>query len=206
MYCDNKSVIALCCNIVKHQRKASRCAMIRYPLLSPTPTPAQLENDSGTLLCSTNSSQLAAPCSPKRDMLLIPSFSIKKLNLFGEDVSQLIFCPNKVDIELNHTFGCRCRHGILFELKAILLNVSPMDNNPINSSTDEEGGTTVVGCNNDASIKKFNGLETLEKEIETRVSNKTPPCETVKSVRYKKMTRSIRKDSSRQDFQSQENV
>nr|GEX08497.1 hypothetical protein [Tanacetum cinerariifolium] len=63
---------------------------------------------------------------------------------------------------------------------------------------DEEGGTTVVGCENDMSIQKSNGLATLEKEMETR--------ETVKPVGYKKMTRSIRKDSSRQDFQSQENV
>ncbi|GJZ31556.1 hypothetical protein Tco_0576603 [Tanacetum coccineum] len=51
---------------------------------------------------------------------------------------------------------------------------------------------------NDASIQKSNGLATLEKEMETR--------ETVKSVGSKKMTRSIRKDSSRQDSQSQENV
>ncbi|GKA21803.1 transposase, Ptta/En/Spm, transposase, Tnp1/En/Spm-like protein, partial [Tanacetum coccineum] len=85
-------------------------------------------------------------------------------------------------------------------------NVSPVDINPINSSADEEGGTTVVGCENDASIQKSNGLATLEKEMETRVSNKTSPCETVKSVGSKKMTRSIRKDSSRQDSQSQENV
>ncbi|GKD77404.1 hypothetical protein Tco_1340025, partial [Tanacetum coccineum] len=76
--------------------------------------------------------------------------------------------------------------------------VSPVDINPINSSADEEGGTTVVGCENDASIQKSNGLATLEKEMETR--------ETVKSVGSKKMTRSIRKDSSRQDSQSQENV
>ncbi|GJU88787.1 hypothetical protein Tco_1301210 [Tanacetum coccineum] len=85
-------------------------------------------------------------------------------------------------------------------------NVSPVDINPINSSADEEGGTTVFGCENDASIQKSNGLATLEKEMETRVSNKTSPCETVKSVGSKKMTRSIRKDSSRQDSQSQENV
>ncbi|GKE34273.1 hypothetical protein Tco_1453595, partial [Tanacetum coccineum] len=84
--------------------------------------------------------------------------------------------------------------------------VSLMDINPINSSADEEGGTTVVGCENDASIQKSNGLATLEKEMETRVSNKTSPCETVKSVRSKKMTRSIRKDSSRQASQSQENM
>ncbi|GJT36985.1 hypothetical protein Tco_0936850 [Tanacetum coccineum] len=84
--------------------------------------------------------------------------------------------------------------------------VSPVDINPINSSADEEGGTTVVGCENDASIQKSNGLATLEKEMETRVSNKTSPDETVKSARSKKMTRSIRQDSSRQDSQSQENV
>ncbi|GJX28916.1 transposase, Ptta/En/Spm, transposase, Tnp1/En/Spm-like protein [Tanacetum coccineum] len=77
-------------------------------------------------------------------------------------------------------------------------NVSPVDINPINSSADEEGGTTVVRCENDASIQKSNGLATLEKEMETR--------ETVKSVGSKKMTRSIRKDSSRQDSQSEENV
>ncbi|GJZ88755.1 hypothetical protein Tco_0660537 [Tanacetum coccineum] len=37
-----------------------------------------------------------------------------------------------------------------------------------NHSADEEGGTTVVGCKNDASIQKSNGLATLEKEMETR--------------------------------------
>ncbi|GKC15655.1 hypothetical protein Tco_1012437 [Tanacetum coccineum] len=79
------------------------------------------------------------------------------------------------------------------------VNVSPVDINLINSSADEEGGTTVVGCKNDASIQKSNGLTTLEKEMETRLSNKTSPCETVKSIGYKKMTRSIRKDSSCQD-------
>ncbi|GKA36818.1 reverse transcriptase domain-containing protein [Tanacetum coccineum] len=84
--------------------------------------------------------------------------------------------------------------------------VSLVDINPINSSDDEEGGTTVVGCKNEASIQKSNGLATLEKEMETRVSNKTSPYETVKSVESKNMTRSIRKDSSRQDSQSQENV
>ncbi|GJW60071.1 reverse transcriptase domain-containing protein [Tanacetum coccineum] len=51
--------------------------------------------------------------------------------------------------------------------------VSPVDINPIDSSADEEGGTPVVGCENDASIQKSNGLATLEKEMETRVSNKT---------------------------------
>ncbi|GJR52855.1 hypothetical protein Tco_1403376 [Tanacetum coccineum] len=71
------------------------------------------------------------------------------------------------------------------------ITVSPVDINLINSSADEEDGTTVVGCENDTSIQK---------------SNKTSPCETIKSVRSKKLTRSIRKDSSRQDSQSQENV
>ncbi|GJW53378.1 hypothetical protein Tco_0097463 [Tanacetum coccineum] len=47
-------------------------------------------------------------------------------------------------------------------------NVSPVDIYLINSSADEEGGTTVVGCKNDASIQKSNGLATLEKEMETR--------------------------------------
>ncbi|GKB39162.1 transposase, Ptta/En/Spm, transposase, Tnp1/En/Spm-like protein [Tanacetum coccineum] len=85
-------------------------------------------------------------------------------------------------------------------------NVSPVDINPIKRSADEEGRTTVFRCKNDANIQKSNGLATLEKEMETRVSNKTFPCETVTSVRSKKMTRSIRKDSSRQASQSQENV
>ncbi|GJR80459.1 transposase, Ptta/En/Spm, transposase, Tnp1/En/Spm-like protein [Tanacetum coccineum] len=52
-------------------------------------------------------------------------------------------------------------------------NVSPVDINPINSSTDEEGGTTVFGCENDASIQKSNGLATLEKEMKTRVPDIT---------------------------------
>ncbi|GJY00959.1 hypothetical protein Tco_0359111 [Tanacetum coccineum] len=77
-------------------------------------------------------------------------------------------------------------------------DVSPVDINPIDSSADEEGGTPVVGCENDASIQKSNGLATSEKEMETR--------ETVNSVVSKKTTRSIRKVSSRQDSQSQENV
>ncbi|GJY17660.1 transposase, Ptta/En/Spm, transposase, Tnp1/En/Spm-like protein [Tanacetum coccineum] len=49
-------------------------------------------------------------------------------------------------------------------------NVSLVDINPINSSAYEEGGTTVVGCENDASIQKSNGLATLEKEMETWLS------------------------------------
>ncbi|GKB02117.1 hypothetical protein Tco_0830206 [Tanacetum coccineum] len=77
-------------------------------------------------------------------------------------------------------------------------NVCPVDINPINSSAYEEDRTTIVGCENDASIQKSNGLATLEKEMETR--------ETVKSVGSKKRTRSIWKDSSRQDSQSQENA
>nr|GEU34715.1 retrotransposon protein, putative, Ty3-gypsy subclass [Tanacetum cinerariifolium] len=50
--------------------------------------------------------------------------------------------------------------------------VSSVDINHINSSADEEGGTTVVGCENDVSIQKSNGLATLEKEIETRINTK----------------------------------
>ncbi|GJX54592.1 hypothetical protein Tco_0282961 [Tanacetum coccineum] len=58
--------------------------------------------------------------------------------------------------------------------------VSPVEIHPINSSADEEGGTTILGCDqNDASIRK---------EMQKR--------ETVKSVGAKKTTRSIRKDSS----------
>ncbi|GJU95048.1 hypothetical protein Tco_1319804 [Tanacetum coccineum] len=59
--------------------------------------------------------------------------------------------------------------------------VSLVDIHPVNSSADEEGGTTVVGCDqNDASIQK---------EMQKR--------ETVfKSVGAKKTTRSIRKDLS----------
>ncbi|GJW09635.1 hypothetical protein Tco_1575462 [Tanacetum coccineum] len=68
--------------------------------------------------------------------------------------------------------------------------VSSVEIHPINSSADEEGGTTVLGCDqNDASIQK---------EMQKR--------ETVKSVGAKRMTRSIRKDSSSQDSQSKENV
>nr|GEX90889.1 hypothetical protein [Tanacetum cinerariifolium] len=47
-------------------------------------------------------------------------------------------------------------------------DVSPVEINPIDSSADEEGGTPVVGCENDASIQKSNGLATSEKEMETR--------------------------------------
>ncbi|GJS19321.1 hypothetical protein Tco_0447953 [Tanacetum coccineum] len=62
--------------------------------------------------------------------------------------------------------------------------VSPVGIHPINSSTDEEGGTTVVRCNqNDASIQK---------EMQKRVRN-------VKSMGAKYTTRSTRKDSSSQD-------
>ncbi|GJW74560.1 hypothetical protein Tco_0133930 [Tanacetum coccineum] len=46
--------------------------------------------------------------------------------------------------------------------------VSLVDINPINSSAYKEGRTIVVGCENDASIQKSNGLATLEKEMETR--------------------------------------
>nr|GFA14860.1 hypothetical protein [Tanacetum cinerariifolium] len=40
----------------------------------------------------------------------------------------------------------------------------------LQSITDEEGETIVVGCENDASIQKSNGLATLEMEMETRVT------------------------------------
>ncbi|GJU53492.1 transposase, Ptta/En/Spm, transposase, Tnp1/En/Spm-like protein [Tanacetum coccineum] len=67
---------------------------------------------------------------------------------------------------------------------------SLVDIHLVNSSDDEEGGTTIVGCDqNNASIQK---------EMQKR--------ETVKTVGAKKMTRSIRKDSSSQDSQSKENV
>nr|GEU96226.1 hypothetical protein [Tanacetum cinerariifolium] len=65
-------------------------------------------------------------------------------------------------------------------------------------SADEEGRTLAVGCENDAGIQKSNGLATLEKEMETRVTDN--------SVVSKKKTRSIRKISSSQNSQSQENV
>ncbi|GKF27115.1 hypothetical protein Tco_0083009 [Tanacetum coccineum] len=65
-----------------------------------------------------------------------------------------------------------------------------MEIHPINCSADEEGGTNVLGCDqNDGSIRK---------EMQKR--------ETAKSVGAKKTTRSIRKDSSSQDSQSKENV
>ncbi|GJX52855.1 transposase, Ptta/En/Spm, transposase, Tnp1/En/Spm-like protein [Tanacetum coccineum] len=89
-------------------------------------------------------------------------------------------------------------HNLSNKMSQIEGMVSPVDINPINSGAYEEGGITVVGCENNASIQKSNGLAILEKEMKTR--------ETVKSVGSKKRTRSIRKDSSRQDSQSQENV
>ncbi|GJW24465.1 hypothetical protein Tco_0038276 [Tanacetum coccineum] len=79
-------------------------------------------------------------------------------------------------------------------------DVSPEDINHIDNNADKEGGTplSLYGCENDASIQKSNGLATSEKEMETR--------ETVNSVGSMKMTKSLRKESSRQDSQSQENV
>ncbi|GJR54995.1 hypothetical protein Tco_1405516 [Tanacetum coccineum] len=79
-------------------------------------------------------------------------------------------------------------------------DVSLVNINPIDSNAYEEGQTplSVVGCENDAGIQKSNGLETSEKERETR--------ETVNSVGSKKTTKSLRKESSHQDFQSLENV
>ncbi|GJW11168.1 hypothetical protein Tco_1576995 [Tanacetum coccineum] len=81
--------------------------------------------------------------------------------------------------------SCSQRHSI------DTTRLSPVEIHPINRHAD-------LGCENDASIQKSNGLATLEKEMETR--------ETVKSVGAKKTTRSIRKDSSSQDSQSKENV
>ncbi|GKA45854.1 hypothetical protein Tco_0738650 [Tanacetum coccineum] len=50
-------------------------------------------------------------------------------------------------------------------------DVSLVNINPIDSNAYEEGQTplSVVGCENDASIQKSNGLETSEKERETRI-------------------------------------
>ncbi|GKD66635.1 hypothetical protein Tco_1308743 [Tanacetum coccineum] len=58
-------------------------------------------------------------------------------------------------------------------------DVPPVDINPIDNNVDEEGGTplSVAGCENDASIQKSNGLATLEKEMETKLSNEHPPCD-----------------------------
>ncbi|GJS56003.1 hypothetical protein Tco_0629365 [Tanacetum coccineum] len=89
------------------------------------------------------------------------------------------------------------RRELAFTRGAVEINVNSNDTTRY-SSADEEGRTPVVGCENDASIQKSNGLATSEKEMETR--------ETVNSVVSKKTTRSIQKVSSRQDSQSQENV
>nr|GEW96873.1 hypothetical protein [Tanacetum cinerariifolium] len=72
-------------------------------------------------------------------------------------------------------------------------DVSLVDINPIDSSADKEGGTPVVGCENDASIQKSNGLATLKKEMETRIERDRDIEETINSVVSKKTTRSIRK-------------
>ncbi|GKA38406.1 transposase, Ptta/En/Spm, transposase, Tnp1/En/Spm-like protein [Tanacetum coccineum] len=79
-------------------------------------------------------------------------------------------------------------------------DVSLVAINPIDSSVDKESRTplSVGGCENYARIQESNGLATSKKEMETR--------ETVNSVGSKKMTKSLRKESSRQDSQSQENV
>nr|GEU68486.1 helitron helicase-like domain-containing protein [Tanacetum cinerariifolium] len=62
--------------------------------------------------------------------------------------------------------------------KTVAFLQSQLDNerrkhiNPIDNSANEAGKTplSVVGCENDVSIQKSNGLATLEKEIETRVN------------------------------------
>ncbi|GKB64875.1 hypothetical protein Tco_0921061 [Tanacetum coccineum] len=91
------------------------------------------------------------------------------------------FCYKKVNLMLRDVNG---------RDRTINQEVSPVEIHPINSNADEEGGTTVVGCDqNDASIRK---------EMQKK--------ETVKSVGAKKTTTSIQKDSSSQDSQSKENV
>nr|GEW78858.1 hypothetical protein [Tanacetum cinerariifolium] len=59
------------------------------------------------------------------------------------------------------------------QLKSMSIQLTPpdvslVDINPIDSSADDKGGTPIVGCENDASIQKSNGLATLEKEMKTR--------------------------------------
>nr|GEU88385.1 reverse transcriptase domain-containing protein [Tanacetum cinerariifolium] len=53
-------------------------------------------------------------------------------------------------------------------------NVSSVDINPVDNNADEVDKTplSVVGCENDASIQKSNGLATSEKEIETSTNGK----------------------------------
>ncbi|GKE83115.1 hypothetical protein Tco_1553115, partial [Tanacetum coccineum] len=55
--------------------------------------------------------------------------------------------------------------------------VSPVEMHPINSSVDEEGETTVVGCDqNDASIRKeMQKRVTPPGTIQMNVENKTAP-------------------------------
>ncbi|GJZ61690.1 transposase, Ptta/En/Spm, transposase, Tnp1/En/Spm-like protein, partial [Tanacetum coccineum] len=75
------------------------------------------------------------------------------------------------------------------EEKELLIKSVSGGHSSINSSADEEGGTTVLGCDqNDASIRK----EMQKRKLLNRGAKRT--------------TRSIRKDSSSQDSQSKENV
>ncbi|GKB09993.1 hypothetical protein Tco_0843916 [Tanacetum coccineum] len=84
------------------------------------------------------------------------------------------------EVELHTRVGCT--KGQLQSMSTqltpsdFILHVSPVDINPIDSSADEEGGTplSVVGCENDASIQKSNGLATSEKEMETRWTISNP--------------------------------
>ncbi|GJV46911.1 alpha/beta hydrolases superfamily protein [Tanacetum coccineum] len=66
------------------------------------------------------------------------------------------------------------------------------------ANEDDRTPLSLHGCGNDASIQKSNGLATSKKEMETR--------ETINSVGSKKRTKSLRKESSRQHSQSQDNV
>ncbi|GKA34707.1 putative ribonuclease H-like domain-containing protein [Tanacetum coccineum] len=79
---------------------------------------------------------------------------------------------------------------------------------PIGSKEDErliqKMNKKVAGVHEEKVLEEPDSTQV--EEMETRVSNKTSPCETIKSVGSKKRTRSIRKDSSRQDSQLQENV
>ncbi|GJR40719.1 hypothetical protein Tco_1216403 [Tanacetum coccineum] len=82
-------------------------------------------------------------------------FSSFLVDMVREHIGLKILSWKKVDLE--------ARDKLWDEI-----TVSPVDINPINSSANKEGETTVVVCENDASIQKSNGLATLEKEMETR--------------------------------------
>ena len=60
-------------------------------------------------------------------------------------------------------------------LKKFILQVSPVNNNHINTSTDEDAGTAVAVREKVASIQKSNVVATVEKEMPISVSRKTSP-------------------------------